>query len=135
MEKEEVYNDKPNITENGETINEQSDRGNTESLKYNEEADSFELDVEPEETDFLNEEAEYHHEDPYDSAAPKGKDSYSGWDEANPLVADEYDENKSLETDLDSLGMHVDEGNASNLSTADEEIAGTSEEDEGDIED
>lgn len=133
MKKEEKHNDKPNIVQNEEIMNEEADRGNIEKLKYNEEEDSFELDIEEESTDYPDEAPEYQHEDPYDSVAPRGKDSYSDWDEANPLVGDEYDEDKSLETDLDDLGMHVDSGRAAGLSKTDEKLAETPEDDRGDL--
>ncbi len=110
--------DKPNIQPNGEMPNEQA---NPEDLKFNEELDSYELDVESEDPD-------YQHEDPYDSAAPEGEDDNSDWDEANPLVGDEYDENKSLETDAENLGMHIDTGqHMTHLSKKDEELAQTPE--------
>lgn len=116
--------DKPNIQPNGEMPNNQ---GVPEDLKFNEELDSYELDRE-------SEDPEYQHEDPYDSAAPEGEDDNSDWDEANPLVGDEYDENKSLETDAESLGMHIDSSqHMTNLSKKDGELAQTPEDNRDDL--
>ncbi|WP_028296211.1 hypothetical protein [Olivibacter sitiensis] len=133
MKKQEKYNDKPNIQENGEMPNEQASMGDIENLKYDEAEDSFELDIDEESVDYPSEDPEYQHEDPYDTAAPHGKDDNSDWDEANPLVGDEYDENKSLETDLDDLGMHVDNGKITRLSKEDEKLADTPEDERGDL--
>lgn len=133
MKKEERHNDKPNIDKNEDIINEEADRGNIENLKYNEELDSFELDIDEESADFPNEDPEYRHEDPYDTAAPHGKDGNSDWDEANPLLGDEYDENKSLETDLDVLGMHVEKSRSHHLSKLDEKLAETPEDKRDDL--
>lgn len=125
--------DKPNITENADMPNEQSDRGNVSNLKYNEEADSFELDVEPEEDTYPNEEAEYQHEDPYDTAAPRGEDNNSTYDEENLYIGDEYDPNKSLETEAEKLGMHIDSGRITEISDLDERLAETPEDERGDL--
>ncbi|WP_134088695.1 hypothetical protein [Olivibacter sp. XZL3] len=125
--------DKPNIKKNEEIQNDQADRGNIENLRYNEEADSFEYDIDPDTKDFPNEEREYQHEDPYDTAAPQGEDDNSDWDEANQYVGDEYDPNKSLETDVESLGMHIDSGKITRLSKEDEKLAETPEDERDDL--
>lgn len=125
--------DKPNIEKNEEIVNVQADRGNIENLKFDEETNSFELDIEKEDADYPNEEAEYQHEDPYDTAAPNGKDDNSDWDEANPTIGDEYDGNKSLETDVENLGMHIDKGEITQLSPEDERLAETSEDYQDDL--
>ncbi|GAA4781054.1 hypothetical protein GCM10023231_05460 [Olivibacter ginsenosidimutans] len=125
--------DKPNITKNEEIPNEQADRGNVENLKYNPEEDSFELDIDPASRDYPDEEREYQHEDPYDTAAPGGEDDNSDWDEANPYVGDEYDRDKSLETDAEGLGMHIDNGRITRLNKKDEKLAETPEDKRDDL--
>ncbi|HEY1025608.1 MAG TPA: hypothetical protein VGE26_10625 [Sphingobacteriaceae bacterium] len=99
---------------------------NKDDLAYNENDDSYELDVES--TD-----QEYDHPDPYNSSAPNGSDFDSDYDEANPLVSNEYDKDASLETDLDNLGMHVNSGNIVELSETDEDLARTPEDDRDDL--
>jgi len=125
--------DKPNINENERIQNDQADRGNIEDLKYNEEEDSFEYDLEQGESEYPNEEREYQHEDPYDTAAREGEDDNSTYDEANQYLGDEYDPNKSLETDLDDLGMHVDKGRITRLNKADEKLSETPEDQRNDL--
>lgn len=125
--------DKPNIRKNEEIPNEQADRGNIENLKYNREEDSFEYDIDPESKPYPNEEREYQHDDPYDTTAPKGEDDNSDWDEANQYVGDEYDKNRSLETDVEDLGMHIDKGRITHLSKEDEKLAETPEDERDDL--
>jgi hypothetical protein len=80
-------------------LGEESD---VENLNYNAEDDSFEYDVESDDPD-------YDHPDPYHTSAKNGSDINSTYDEANPYdTADEYIPNESLETDVDQLGMHID---------------------------
>ena len=99
---------------------------NKDDLRYNEEEDSFEIDVDS--TD-----QEYIHPDPYDSSAPNGSDFNSDYDEANPLVSDEYDKDASLETDVEKLGMHIDNGRIVELNDIDEDLARTPEDDRDDL--
>lgn len=108
--------------------NQESNLVDTEAqnLKYNDKKGSYELDVES--TD--PEEEDYQHPDPYDTAAD---DISSDYDEANPYVGDEYDKEASLETDVDSLGMHVIGENNLQVSKRDEEIAKTPEDERDDL--
>ncbi|HEY0897697.1 MAG TPA: hypothetical protein VGD90_00125 [Sphingobacteriaceae bacterium] len=99
---------------------------NKGDLLYNEEENSFEIDVDS--TD-----QEYDHPDPYDTSAPNGSDFNSDYDEANPLVSDEYDKDASLETDVDKLGMHIDSGRIVELNDIDEDLARTPEDDRDDL--
>src|SRR5690606_34353232 len=125
--------DKPNIQKNEEIPNDQADRGNIENLRYNEREDSFEYDSDPDTKDYPNEEREYQQEDPYDTTAPQGEDDNSDWDEANQYVGDEYDPDKSLETDVEELGMHIDNGRITRLSKEDEKLAETPEDERDDL--
>lgn len=100
---------------------------NADNLSFNEDADSFELDVKSEDPD-------YDHPDPYDTAVKSGEDFNSTYDEANPHdVAGEYDATRSLETDIDSLGMHIDSGQIVELDPLDEKLAHTPEDDRDDL--
>ncbi len=99
---------------------------NIDDLAYDENKNSYELDVE-------NTDPDYQHHDPYDTAVENGGDFDSDFDEANPTAVDEYDKNASLENDLDSLGMHIDEGDIVDVSPIDEELARTEEDDRDDL--
>src|ERR1700710_507274 len=80
----------------GETIDKQQ-------LKFNADDNSFEYDVKSDDPD-------YDHPDPYNTSAKNGNDMDSTYDEANPFDAvDEYIPDESLETDVDLLGMHIDD--------------------------
>lgn len=104
----------------GETIDK-------ENLKYNAEEDSFEYDVDSDDPD-------YQHADPYNTAVPNGEDMNSTYDEANPYDAgDEYKENESLETDVDDLGMHIDDGHIVELNATDRALSHTAEDDRDDL--
>ncbi|PTR01189.1 hypothetical protein C8P68_101423 [Mucilaginibacter yixingensis] len=104
----------------GETIDK-------ENLKYNPDSQSYEIDVNSTDPD-------YDHPDPYDTAAPNGEDDNSTWDEANPYDArDEYDPKRSLETDADKLGMHIDDGRILEVDPIDESLARTPEDDRDDL--
>ena len=120
--------------ESKENMNERFNR-NTESnlsddeaknLKYNEEENSYELDIEPEDED-------YQHPDPYDTAADDGDDMDSDYDEANPYVGDEYEKNRSLENDLDNLGMHTTDEDHLKISRRDERNSHVPEDDRDDL--
>ena len=99
---------------------------NIDDLAYDEEKNSYELDVQ-------SEDPEYIHLDPYDTAVENGGDADSDFDEANPTAVKEYDKNLSLETDLDELGMHVDNGNIVEVLPIDEELSRTQEDDRDDL--
>src|ERR1700759_3807354 len=104
----------------GETIDE-------EDLNYNAEDDSFEYDVKSDDPD-------YQHPDPYNTSVKNGEDMNSTYDEANPYDAgDEYIPNESLETDVDKLGMHLDDGSIVNVDPIDEDLAHTPEDDRDDL--
>ena len=98
-----------------------------QDLKYDPDTDSYEIEVESDDPDY----------DPpalFDTAAPGGSDANSDYDEANPYdTRGEYDKNRSVETDVDSLGMHIDDGKIAELSPLDEELARTPEDDRDDL--
>lgn len=99
---------------------------NIDDLAYDEEKNSYELDVKSEDPDYI-------HPDPYDTAVENGGDADSDFDEANPTAVNEYDKDLSLETDLDELGMHVDNGNIVEVLPIDEELSRTPEDDREDL--
>ena len=104
----------------GETIDK-------EQLTYNPEKNSYEFDVKSDDPD-------YDHPDPYDSTAKNGDDISSTYDEANPYdVEDEYAAKRSIETDVDQLGMHIDDGSIVQLDAADAALAHTPEDDRDDL--
>lgn len=112
--------DKTLKDELGETIDK-------ENLTYNAEDNSFEYDVK-------SDDPNYDHPDPYNTAVKNGEDMNSTYDEANPYDAgDEYIPNESLETDVDKLGMHVDDGNIVELNPADKALGHTPEDDRDDL--
>src|SRR5476649_2486693 len=90
----------------GETIDK-------EQLKFNADDNSYEYDVKSDDPD-------YDHPDPYKTSAKNGEDMNSTYDEANPYdSSEEYIPNESLETDVDQLGMHIDEGEIVELDPTD----------------
>ncbi|MEJ7780139.1 MAG: hypothetical protein WKF68_11185 [Daejeonella sp.] len=99
---------------------------NIDDLSYDPEKNSYELDVE-------SDDPEYVHLDPYDTAVENGGDADSDFDEANPTAVNEYDKDASLESDLDKLGMHVDNGNIVEVRRIDEELSRTPEDDRDDL--
>ena len=104
----------------GETIDK-------EQLKYNANDNSYEYDVKSDDPD-------YDHPDPYKTSAKNGEDMNSTYDEANPYdTADEYIPNESLETDVDSLGMHVSDGEIVEVDPIDEALSHTPEDDRDDL--
>jgi hypothetical protein len=104
----------------GETIDK-------EDLNYNADDDSFEYDVKSDDPD-------YQHPDPYNTSVKNGEDMNSTYDEANPYDAgDEYIPNESLETDVDKLGMHIDDGEIVEVNPNDKELAHTPEDDRDDL--
>jgi hypothetical protein len=104
----------------GETIDK-------ENLVFNAETNSFEYDVKTDDPD-------YQHPDPYNTSAPGGEDMNSTYDEANPYDAgDEYIPNESLETDVDKLAMHIDNGEIVELDAADRLLGHTPEDDRDDL--
>jgi hypothetical protein len=98
-----------------------------ENLRYNAEDDSFEYDVDSDDPD-------YDHPDPYKTSVKNGDDMNSTYDEANPYDAGgEYIPNESLETDVDELGMHIDNGKIVRLDRTDEILARTPEDKRTDL--
>ncbi|SEM14518.1 hypothetical protein SAMN05216436_10246 [bacterium A37T11] len=106
-------------------IEDDKDKSQQQDLLFNKEENSYELDI-------ASEDPDYQHGDPYDTAAPGGSDDDSDWDEDNPLIGDEYDEGKSLESDLDDLSMHIDSG-IKHLSKLDEKLSRTPEDERDDL--
>ncbi|MCC8424087.1 hypothetical protein [Mucilaginibacter sp. UR6-11] len=104
----------------GETIDK-------EQLRFNADDNSYELDVKSDDPD-------YDHPDPYNTSQKNGADMNSTYDEANPFDSvDEYIPNESLETDVDQLGMHIDNGEIVNLDPVDASLAHTPEDDRDDL--
>jgi hypothetical protein len=99
---------------------------NINDLAYDEEKNSYELDVQ-------GDDPEYIHPDPYDTAVENGGDADSDFDEANPTAVKEYDKDLSIETDLEELGMHIDNGNIVEVLPVDEELSRTPEDDRDDL--
>jgi hypothetical protein len=104
----------------GETIDK-------EQLTFNEEEGSFEYDVKSDDPD-------YDHPDPYNTTAKNGEDMNSTYDEANPYdAADEYIPNESLETDVNKLAMHIDNGEVVETDIVDKVLSHTPEDDRDDL--
>jgi hypothetical protein len=98
-----------------------------DQLRFNAEDNSYELDVKSDDPD-------YDHPDPYNTSQKNGADMNSTYDEANPYdVVDEYIPNESLETDVDQLGMHIDNGESVEVDTVDAILARTPEDDRDDL--
>lgn len=101
-----------------------SDLGETKDfneLSYDKDKNSFEFDVKGEEKD-------YDHPLPYDTSAPNGEDSISTYDEANPYVGNEYDEDGQVGEQIDANGMHIDDtGESVLVDPADKLLAQTEE--------
>ncbi|QKJ29443.1 hypothetical protein HQ865_06640 [Mucilaginibacter mali] len=118
--------------------NEENDRDRTlrdslgettdeDELKYDPDKNSFEFDVKSDDPD-------YDHPDPYDTTVANGDDISSTYDEANPYdVNGEYDSKRSIETDVDQLGMHIDDGDIVEVDPADELLSRTPEDDRDDL--
>ncbi|CAM4157388.1 hypothetical protein SAMN06265348_105164 [Pedobacter westerhofensis] len=107
-----------------------SDLGETKDfndLSYNKEKGSYELDVKGKDKD-------YDHPLPYETTAANGGDDNSDYDEANPYIGDEYaNKEEQQESDLDDLGMHIDDGEIVELDAEDEFLARTPEDDRTDL--
>ena len=98
-----------------------------ENLSFDKEKNSFELDVKGTDKD-------YDHPLPYETTAANGGDDNSDYDEANPYIGDEYaKKDDQIESDLDELGMHVDNGESLELDPEDEFLARTPEDDRPDL--
>jgi len=112
--------DKIHATDLGETRD-------FENLSFDKDKNSFELDVKGTDKD-------YDHPLPYETTAANGGDDNSDYDEANPYIGDEYaKKDDQVESDLDELGMHVDNGESVELDPEDEFLARTPEDDRTDL--
>jgi hypothetical protein len=117
---ESVDRDRTLKDELGETIDE-------EQLKFNVDDNSYEIDVKSDDPD-------YDHPDPYKTSAKNGEDMNSTYDESNPYDAtDEYIPNESLEIDVDSLAMHISDGEIVEVDPIDEALSHTPEDDRDDL--
>jgi hypothetical protein len=107
-----------------------SDLGETKDfndLSFNKEKDSYEFDVKGPDKD-------YDHPLPYETTAENGGDDNSDYDEANPYIGDEYaNKEEQQESDLDDLGMHIDDGDIVELDAEDEFLARTPEDERTDL--
>lgn len=104
-----------------------NETADSENLNYDETTNSYEYDVKGDNPD-------YDHPDPYDTAAKDGEDMNSTYDEANPYdTKGEYDEKRSLETDAENLGMHIDSGKIVETNPRDAALAHTPEDDRDDL--
>lgn len=107
-----------------------SDLGETKDfnqLSFDKDKNSFELDVKGSDKD-------YDHPLPYDTTAANGGDDNSAYDEANPYIGDEYaSKTEQQESDLDDLGMHIDNGTIVEVDPEDEFLARTPEDDRPDL--
>jgi len=123
-------NEQPEFSVDPEDLNNTNDANETDdivNLNYDEELNSFEYDVKGDNPD-------YDHPDPYDTTVKNGEDFNSTYDEANPYDTNgEYDATRSIETDVDSLGMHIDSGKIVELDPRDEALAHTPEDDRDDL--
>ena len=100
---------------------------NVRDLAFDKDKNSFEIDVKSEDKD-------YDHPLPYDTTAANGGDDNSDYDEANPFIGDEYArKDEVVENDLDTLGMHIDDGDIVELNPEDEYLAKTPEDDRTDL--
>ncbi|MDB5137587.1 MAG: hypothetical protein JWP37_4190 [Mucilaginibacter sp.] len=97
-----------------------------ENLSYNADDDSFEYDVKSDDPD-------YDHPDPYNTSVKNGADMDSTYDESNPYSVDEYIPNESLETDVDKLGMHIDDGESVETDPIDDILSRTPEDNRSDL--
>lgn len=113
MENQKPANDKLHNSDLGETKD-------FNELSYDKDKNSFEFDVKGEEKD-------YDHPLPYDTSAPNGEDSISTYDEANPYVGNEYDEDGQVIEQIEGNGMHIDDGESVLLDPADKLLAQTEE--------
>lgn len=97
-----------------------------DNLAYDKDKNSFVFDVNSPEKD-------YDHPLPYDTSAPNGEDSVSTYDEANPYIGSEYDDEEQIGENLDEAGMHIDNGNIVELAVEDELLARTAEDERKDL--
>lgn len=114
MENQKPANDKLHNSDLGETKD-------FNELSFDKNKNSFEFDVKGTEKD-------YDHPLPYDTSAPNGEDSISTYDEANPYVGNEYDEDGQVDEQIEGNGMHIDDtGESVTVDPADKLLAQTEE--------
>ncbi|MFN0254854.1 hypothetical protein [Pedobacter ureilyticus] len=114
MENQKPANDRLHSSDLGETKD-------FNELSYNKDKNSFEYDVKGEEKD-------YDHPLPYDTISTGAVNDDSTYDEANPYVGNEYDEDGQVDEQIDGNGMHIDEtGDSVLLDPADKLLAQTEE--------
>jgi len=114
MENQKPANDKLHASDLGETKD-------FNELSYDKQKNSFEYDVKGEEKD-------YDHPLPYDTISTGAVNDDSTYDEANPYVGNEYDEDGQVDEQIDGNGMHIDEtGDSVLLDPADKLLAQTEE--------
>jgi hypothetical protein len=97
-----------------------------DNLSYDKDNNSFEFDVKGKDED-------YDHPLPYDTSAPNGEDSISTYDESNPYIGTEYDNEKEMSERLDGAGMRIDDGQSVEVSPEDEILSRTPEDDREDL--
>lgn len=97
-----------------------------DNLSYDKDKNSFVFDVK-------GEEKQYDHPLPYDTSAPNGEDSNSSYDEANPYIGSEYNDEEQIGENLEEAGMHIDNGEIVALAPEDELLARTAEDEREDL--
>lgn len=97
-----------------------------DNLAYDKDKNSFVFDVK-------SPEKEYDHPLPYDTSAPNGEDSISSYDEANPYIGSEYNDEEQIGENLEEAGMHIDNGEIVILAPEDELLARTAEDEREDL--
>lgn len=115
MENQKPANDKLHGSNLGETKD-------FNELSFNKDKNSFEYDVK-------GEESTYDHPLPYDTSAANGEDAISTYDEANPYVGNEYNENELVDEQLDDNGMRIDRTGESVMLDPEDKILSQTEED------
>ncbi|WP_316823619.1 hypothetical protein [Pedobacter gandavensis] len=97
-----------------------------DNLAYDKDKNSFVFDVK-------GPEKEYDHPLPYDTSAANGEDSISSYDEANPYIGSEYNDEEQVGENLEEAGMHIDNGEIVLLAPEDELLARTAEDEREDL--
>lgn len=114
MENQKPANDKLHASDLGETKD-------FNELSYDKQKNSYEYDVKGEEKD-------YDHPLPYDTISTGAVNDDSTYDEANPYVGNEYDEDGQVDEQIDGNGMYIDEtGDSVLLDPTDKLLAQTEE--------
>ena len=106
-----------------------SDLGETKDfndLSFDEEKQSYELDVK-------GDDKEYDHPMPYETVATGSVDDDSTYDEANPYVGSEYDDEEQVGENMESAAMRIEDEENLELDPEDELLARTPEDDRDDL--